>query len=126
VLLNRSVFFVLHQNDFVGALPLTSSPLSHRSSRTPRAPPVEPSPKAAEPAAAPSPEKAAPASAAAKPGDVDAPMKKGVSFASQEESNVLPEGWTAHEDPASKKTYFVSASGETTWEKPAHQSSSEF
>ena len=49
-----------------------------------------------------------------------APKKKGVSFASQEESSGLPDGWTAHEDPASKKTYYLSAAnGKTTWEKPS-------
>ena len=47
-----------------------------------------------------------------------APRKKGLSFASHEEIGAEPEGWTAHEDPASKKTYYVLASGITTWEKP--------
>jgi len=62
--------------------------------------------------------KSAAAEASTMPDNGDAPRKKGVAFASQEESNEVPEGWTAHEDPASLKTYYVSASGETTWEKP--------
>jgi hypothetical protein len=63
-----------------------------------------------------------PAAAAAAPED-NGPRQKDVSFAGGNAPAVpdalLPDGWTAHVDPASGKTFYVAASGDTTWDVPA-------
>jgi hypothetical protein len=63
-----------------------------------------------------------PAAAAAAPED-NGPRQKGASFAGEDIPAVpdalLPDGWTAHVDPASGKTFYVAASGDTAWDVPA-------
>jgi len=139
--LYRSVFFVLNQQDFVNASFLPSSQLSSTAAKPSKAPAAEPSSQseALNLAVTSVPDNGSATrektvsigsyidSVPPIPlaGDTEAPAVPGptfpdTSFASQGESGGLPDGWTAHVDSASKKTYYLSAAnGKTTWEKPS-------
>ena len=109
---------MLTRQNFIDAAP-------PQASRRRPAPPVpSPAPASLLPSAPPLtlPALTQPAAAAAAPED-NGPRQKDVSFAGENAPAVpdalLPDGWTAHVDPASGKTFYVAASGDTTWGVPA-------